>query len=79
MERPLSQPSYNIFTFREEEFGKKFKCINGIINGKKMEYRSGIVEAISTAFICQLFFFYSSKTWIFVRTFLFSLLYKPIL
>lgn len=24
---------------------------------KKMEYRSGIVEAISTAFICQLFFF----------------------
>lgn len=31
----MSQPSYNIFTFREEEFGKKFKCINGIINGKK--------------------------------------------
>lgn len=23
---------------------------------KKMEYHSGIVEAISTAFICQLFF-----------------------
>lgn len=22
-------------TFREEEFGKKFKCINGIINEKK--------------------------------------------
>lgn len=35
MERPSSQPSYNIFTIREEEFGKKFKCINGIINGKK--------------------------------------------
>lgn len=56
MERPSSQPSYNIFTIREEEFGKKFKCINGITNEKKMEYRSGIVEAISTAFKCQLFF-----------------------
>lgn len=35
MERLSSQPSYNIFTIREEEFGKKFKCINGIINEKK--------------------------------------------
>lgn len=33
MERPST--SYNIFTIREEEFGKKFKCINGTINEKK--------------------------------------------
>lgn len=38
--------------FREEEFGKKLKCINGIINEKKMEYCSGIVEVILIVFIC---------------------------
>lgn len=35
MECLLLQLLYNIFMIREEEFGKKFKCINGIINEKK--------------------------------------------
>lgn len=43
MECLLLQLLYNIFMIREEEFGKKFKCINGIINEKNgiLQWYSG--------------------------------------